>query len=69
MHGWFEPRQKALLFSEPAPTLRRYLWTREQLGEADARVAGGVRVDVPPVRPRCHLTMTMIPPPPSSPLR
>ena len=26
----------------------RYLWTREQLGEAEARVAGGVRVDVPP---------------------
>ena len=24
------------------------MWTREQLAEADARVAAGVRVDVPP---------------------
>lgn len=27
----------------------RYLWTREQLTEPAAKVAGGVRVDVPPV--------------------
>ncbi|GLI69492.1 hypothetical protein VaNZ11_014126, partial [Volvox africanus] len=26
----------------------RYLWTREQMSQADARIAGGVRVDVPP---------------------
>ena len=28
----------------------RYLWTRDQLGEPEARIAGGVRVDVPQAR-------------------
>eukprot|EP00887_Chlorella_sp_A99_P005933 scaffold29.g5933.t1 len=30
----------------------RYSWTREQLAQPNARIAGGVRVDVPPL-PRC----------------
>ena len=30
----------------------RYMWTRDQLAQQDSRVAGGVRVDVPPVRGR-----------------
>lgn len=51
MNSSLSPGQCDILLVMPLPstTPRRYTWTREQLAAPDARVAGGVRVDVPTV--------------------